>query len=115
MIGGSLLLGAIRNVMGPAHAGQGALDPGVAGDSNSPWGGGSKADSDLARQAGLDDVGGRQASAYDDGERDAYDQDAADDTDDSDYDEIGRGLRLRVPEHRDHRFQSIVITGSRGS
>ena len=35
------------------------------------------------------DVRGRQASAYDDGERDAYDQDAADDTDDSDYDESG--------------------------
>ena len=43
----------------------------------------------IARQAGLDDVGGRQASAYDDGERDAYDQDAADDTGDSDYDESG--------------------------
>ena len=31
VIGGSLLLDAIRNVMGPAHAGQGALDPGSAG------------------------------------------------------------------------------------
>ena len=87
VIGGSLLLGAIRNVMGPAHAGQGALDPGSAGESISPWGGGT-ADGDLARQAGLDDIGDRQVGAYDDGSRDASgDHDVPYDDDDSDYDD----------------------------
>ncbi|MEZ5889977.1 MAG: DUF2076 domain-containing protein [Xanthobacteraceae bacterium] len=87
VIGGSLLLGAIRNVMGPAHAGQGALDPGTAGESISPWGGGAVG-GDLSRQAGLDDIGGRQVGAYDDGNRDAgYDPDAGHDDDSSDYDD----------------------------
>jgi hypothetical protein len=87
VIGGSLLLGAIRNVMGPAHAGQGALDPGSAGDSISPWGGGA-AGGDLARQAGLDDIESRQAGAYDDGSRDTSDDhDASYDDGDPDYDD----------------------------
>jgi hypothetical protein len=87
VIGGSLLLGAIRNVMGPAHAGQGALDSGSASDS--PWGGGGGG-GDLGRQAGLDDVGNRQVSAYDDGSRDTVDdRDAPEAHDDggSDYDD----------------------------
>jgi hypothetical protein len=87
VIGGSLLLNGIRNMMGPAHAGQGAFDPGAAGEQRSPWGGGSAADSDLARQAGVDDIGGRRASAYDDGERDAADGGDAAYDDDSDHDD----------------------------
>lgn len=92
VIGGSLLLGAIRNVMGPAHAGQGALDSGSASDSLSPWGGGGGAGGgDLSRHAGLDDIGNRQVSAYDDGSREAVDDrdDPSDDHDDggSDYDD----------------------------
>jgi hypothetical protein len=87
VIGGSLLLGAIRNVMGPAHAGQGALDPGAAGESISPWGGGT-AGGDLARQAGLDDIGDRQVGAFDNGSRDTPgDDDASYDDDDPDYDD----------------------------
>ena len=87
VIGGSLLLGAIRNVMGPAHAGQGALDPGSAGGSISPWGG-EAAGGDLARQAGLDDIGSRQVGAYDDDSRDTSgDHDAGHDDDSSDYDD----------------------------
>jgi len=87
-IGGSLLLGAIRNVMAPAHAGQGALDPGSASDSISPWGGGTSG-GDLSNQAGLNDIGGSpQVGAYDDGSRETVDDhDAPDDDDGSDYDD----------------------------
>lgn len=67
VIGGSLLLGGIRNALGTAHAGQGAVD---AAGAQSPWSGGA-ADSDLSRQAGADDIGARRASAYDEGGRDA--------------------------------------------
>jgi uncharacterized protein len=85
VIGGSLLLNGIRNMMGPAHAGQGALDPGVSSESISPWGGGA-GDSDLARQAGLQDVGAqRQSAAHDEGGRDA----AHGDDSDYDYDDSG--------------------------
>jgi hypothetical protein len=88
VIGGSLLLNGIRNMMGPAHAGQGALDPGSVGGDRSPWGGGS-AGGDLSRQAGLDDIGGGQrAGAYENVERNADDsRDAGYDSDDADYDD----------------------------
>jgi hypothetical protein len=98
-IGGSLLLNSIRGMMGSAHAspaaGQGALDSSALGANRpSPWGGGNNAaDSDLARQAGADDVGsggagGQQVNAVDDGSRSAsQDHDAGNDQDDSDYDD----------------------------
>jgi len=87
VIGGSLLLNGIRNMMGPAHAGQGAFDPGSAGGDRSPWGGGATG-SDLSRQAGLDDIGGQRAGAYDNVEHNADDsRDAGDDSDDADYDD----------------------------
>jgi len=56
MIGGAMLLNGIRSMFGhSAYAG--AYDPGAAhGVTGSPWGG-SAADSDLARQAGIDHVG----------------------------------------------------------
>ena len=57
MIGGSLLLGGIRSMMGhqggSAHA---AYDPG-AGGGGSPWAGGSAAGGELSREAGLNDIG----------------------------------------------------------
>ena len=64
VIGGALLLDGIRSMFG--HGGGsfgggsfGAVDRAYAGDAQSPWGStaGSAADSDLARQAGLDDIG----------------------------------------------------------
>jgi hypothetical protein len=95
VIGGSLLLNSIRGMMGPAHAGQGALDSGAAGGGRSPWGGGA-GDSDLARQAGLDDVGGggsRRMGAFDDPERSstAYDRNASSVEGDTDYDDTDDG------------------------
>src|SRR5262249_12131315 len=58
VIGGSLLLNGIRSMMG--HGGGGgtahaAVDPAVG--SASPWGGTSSGGGDLARQAGIDDIG----------------------------------------------------------
>jgi hypothetical protein len=54
MIGGSLLLNSISSMFG--HHGQAstAYDPSAG---QSPWGGNSAANSDLAREAGLDDIG----------------------------------------------------------
>lgn len=96
-IGGSLLLNSIRGMMGSAHAspatGQGALDSSALGGSSaSPWGGGNNAaDSDLARQAGAEDVssgGGQRVGAVDDGSQGGYqDHDAGNDQDDGDYDD----------------------------
>ncbi len=61
VIGGSLLLGGIRSIMGHPSGAHAAFDP--AGGSTSPWGG-SAADSDLARQAGLDDIGRPTGTQY---------------------------------------------------
>ena len=58
VIGGSLLLDGIRSMMGPGHGAFGVADPAFGASRNlgSPWdntaGGG-----DLARQAGVDDIG----------------------------------------------------------
>jgi uncharacterized protein len=60
MIGGSLLLDGIRSMMGPGHGAFGIADPafGAGRDLGSPWdttGGG-----DLAREAGINDIGRHQ-------------------------------------------------------
>jgi uncharacterized protein len=92
MIGGSLLFSGIRNLMGGGHpAAFGSYDP--AGEPRSPWGGDASG-SDLARQAGLDEVGGNDARggrfAGDDNARtagllDSRSDDDADDLSDEDY------------------------------
>jgi hypothetical protein len=59
VIGGSLLLSSIRSMMGGNSgfgSGHGALDS-LAGGNQSPWGSGSGGNSDLAHQAGIDDIG----------------------------------------------------------
>ena len=58
VIGGSLLLDGIRSMMGPGHGAFGfAADPafGAGREPGSPWDG--SAGGDLARQAGIDDIG----------------------------------------------------------
>ncbi len=57
VIGGSLLLDGIRSMMGPGHGAFGFADPAFGGgrEPGSPWDGG--AGGDLARQAGIDDIG----------------------------------------------------------
>jgi hypothetical protein len=72
VIGGAMLLNGIRSMFGHSPGGLGgasALDAGRAGGS-SPWGG-SAADSDLARQAGIDHIGGDPSGPADSGGRQA--------------------------------------------
>ncbi len=56
VLGGALLLDSFRSMMGQ---GQAHASPSAFGDAgkDSAWGGGKAADSDLAREAGLDDIG----------------------------------------------------------
>jgi hypothetical protein len=54
MIGGSLMLDGIRSMMGHSSGAHAAFDP--TGGSAGPWRGGA-ADSGLARDAGIDDIG----------------------------------------------------------
>jgi uncharacterized protein len=99
MVGGSLLLGSIRSMMGGSHHGFG--DASAFGGSNpgqTPWS--DQSGSSLAKDAGIDDIGGSADRAsdnsragfldtasndYDDDQGDA-DVDAGDDGGDSDSD-----------------------------
>jgi len=106
MIGGSLLLDGIRSMTGHRPAGFGSSDSAGAGHAAaSPWSN-SAAGSDLARQAGLDDIGrsptggggggggdtgsGRSQGLFDTADNDASDADDAGDVDD----DLGGGFDL---------------------
>jgi hypothetical protein len=85
VIGGSLMLDGIRSMMGH-HGSYGMADPafGAGRDLGSPWDGG--AGGDLARQAGIDDIG-RSPHAGDSGSGlGLFDSSAADDAADTDQD-----------------------------
>ena len=63
MVGGSLLLGGIRSMMGDHHGpGHAAFDPASGATDPSPWGGDS-AGGELSRQAGLEDIGTSSSGA----------------------------------------------------
>jgi uncharacterized protein len=83
VIGGSLMLDGIRSMFGH-HSFAGAYEP--AG-GRSPWdsSAGSAANSDLARQAGIDDIAGHRGGDADRHSAGLFDT-ADNDTDDSDYD-----------------------------
>ena len=98
VVGGSLLLGGIRSMMGGSHGAQAAFDPGAGTSGASPWGG-SSSGGELSRQAGLDDIGrtpsstadsaaGRGYGALDDSgsDDDFQDDQADDDIDDGGFD-----------------------------
>ena len=92
VIGGALLMNGLRGLLGGPHGqAQAAIDP--RGNPGSPWGPGGGG-SDLARQAGIDDIvrgRGSAASAGDDGSQRAGLFDAAQDDDDApgdDYDDV---------------------------
>jgi hypothetical protein len=84
MVGGSLLLGSIRSMMGGQH--HGIADAGGLGDkSSSPWS--DQSGSNLARDAGINDVGS-SAQRGDDGSSSRtglFDQ-ASNDDNDTDHD-----------------------------
>jgi hypothetical protein len=90
VIGGALLMNSIRGMFGGHGSAHGAFDPGFSGGS--PWGP-SASGSDLARDAGINDIGsgGRSAIFDDDTQRGGlFDTAAAEDGDgDGDYDDGG--------------------------
>jgi uncharacterized protein len=73
VVGGALLMNSIRGMFGPSHGqASSAFDPGLSGGGGrTPWGGGDASNSDLARDAGLGDIGsgGSRSAAYDDDHR----------------------------------------------
>jgi hypothetical protein len=90
LVGGSLLLSGIRNMMGGPHHGFGDANAmGGSGGSGSPWGGGDQSGSTLARDAGINDIGsqGRDESRHGLFDQASNDQpDDEDDRDDMDFD-----------------------------
>jgi hypothetical protein len=75
VIGGAMLLNGIRSMFGHSY-GPGAYEPGVTPDAvNSPWGDASN--SDLARQAGIDNIGNDRASLLGGGNDDVQPEDDA--------------------------------------
>jgi hypothetical protein len=100
VIGGSLLLDGIRSMTGHRQGGFGMADAAAARESGSPWG--HAGGGDLARQAGLDDIGrsgaerpgeAHSTGLFGDSGGDPADETYADlDADDADYDDDGFGL-----------------------
>jgi uncharacterized protein len=93
VVGGGMLLDGIRGMMGGHHSFAGDYDHagGMAHAASSPWDSGSDhASGNLARDAGLDDIGGgHRAAAYDDSSGSGGGDDAGDETydqPDDDYD-----------------------------
>lgn len=87
-IGGSLLMNSFRGMFGGQHgSGHGAFASGSAG---TPWGP-SASGSDLARHAGVNDIGGggRTAAAGDGSQRAGLFDTAQNDADKSDVDDTG--------------------------
>jgi hypothetical protein len=87
VVGGALLLDGIRSMFGHHFGGASAFGGLPSSPAASPWGGGA-ADSDLAREAGIDDIGkdagasqGSSADAPDDLFGPADDQSGFDDAD----------------------------------
>jgi uncharacterized protein len=90
VVGGALLMNSIRGMFGPSHGGQSssAFDPGLSGGGRAP-GSGEAANSDLARDAGLGDIGGGGRSASYDSDRRAGLFDGDDNQDDNDEGDDG--------------------------
>jgi uncharacterized protein len=78
-IGGALMLQSIRGMFGERQGAFGATG-GEAGGREAPWSGGGS--NELARQAGLDDIGRGGGSARDESNRFGLLDDAADESDD---------------------------------
>ncbi|UFX46766.1 DUF2076 domain-containing protein [Bradyrhizobium sp. 41S5] len=92
VVGGGLLLSSIRGMMGGGSH-QSLADAGGLGGGSRPWGG-DQSSSDLARDAGINDVStsgrdsdlGSRAGAFDQAQAD---QDSDDDQDADDFDDNG--------------------------
>src|SRR5260370_42190259 len=94
VVGGAMLLDGIRSMMGSHHSFAGDYDHagGVAHAAASPWdSGGDHGSGNLARDAGVGDIGGgNRAAASDDSSRSGFVSDdagnAPDDQGDDDFD-----------------------------
>jgi len=90
VVGGALLMNSFRGMFGGGHGGQGhsAFDAGGS-SGGAPWGG-NLSNTDLARDAGVNDIGGSgRTAAYDDqggSDRAGLFDTAQNDTDDADDD-----------------------------
>ncbi|HEY5131485.1 MAG TPA: DUF2076 domain-containing protein [Bradyrhizobium sp.] len=88
MVGGSLLLGSIRSMMGGSHhgfgdaAGLNNTGPGDRAASQTPWS--DQSGSNLARDAGIDDIGSSAGRADDNSRAGLFDTASNDDVDDHD-------------------------------
>lgn len=92
VIGGALLLNSFRSMFGGGQQQHGMLDQ-QGGGQSTPWGGGNAAGSDLARDAGVNDIGrgGRdtsndRAGLFDNAKNESDDDDSDDAGDDGDFD-----------------------------
>jgi hypothetical protein len=89
VIGGSMLFNGLSSMMG-GHRGQAFASP--DSERGSPWGGGDDSNSNLARDAGLNDINGNSGSRGDAqpaglfGNDDNNDDDYNDDDNDADFD-----------------------------
>jgi hypothetical protein len=88
VVGGSLLLGSIRSMMGGAHQGFGdAAGLGGGVEDRRPWG--DQSSSDLARDAGINDIGSSGNRADDNSRSGLFDQASNDDaSNDDDHDDM---------------------------
>ncbi|TAK48367.1 MAG: DUF2076 domain-containing protein [Xanthobacteraceae bacterium] len=96
VIGGSLLLGGIRSMMGGSQAfgASDALARGGGESSSKPWGATEGARGDLAREAGLDDIGSstkRDTQPASNRNEDTADESGYDDSGDDDFGEDDLG------------------------
>jgi uncharacterized protein len=91
MVGGSLLLGSIRSMMGGGGHQAFADSTGLGGGGNQkPWS--DQSGSDLARDAGINDIGSSSGQRADDGTSSRagfFDQASNDDDSDTDHDSDG--------------------------
>lgn len=91
VMGGAMLMNGIRGLMGGGSHQQGLGDTASAGGGKSPWDSGNASSGDLARDAGLGDMGkggGRneERQSFADHASNTHDDSDDDDYDDDDYD-----------------------------
>lgn len=98
VIGGALLLNSFRSMFGGGTQQQGMLDSqsGQTTPRDAPWSGGNAANSDLARDAGVNEIGrgGRdtgndRAGLFDTAKNDSDKNDSDSDDDSNDYEDDG--------------------------
>ncbi len=93
VIGGSMLMNGIRGLMGGHQAFTNA--PAFGGDAGGPWANNDLSNSDLARDAGLNDIGSshhaQSQSLLDDSSHDDYASNDDHDDDDGFDDDVGGG------------------------